>query len=245
MMRRQYHREKPVMVKMPSFGIFAIDSRHGPGFRMPFERRRFAKLAFVSAGGGALDRVGAPPVPLDEGDFLIVPPGLGHRFRDRPGAPMTLNVVCVDARLCRLTGAAGEVMRALGRRAGRARARTLADAYRRGQVVRRIRSMVFEQTRRAPYFAASLRAQLQDLAVTLLRALGERPAGRPDETGAAARVSSSIVWLAHNFAEPIRIPALARLAGVSTRSYTAHFRRLTGRTVSQHLAGLRADYARE
>lgn len=230
---------------MPRFGVFALASRHGPGFRMPFERRPFDKLVYVSAGAGALDRGDGAAVPLAEGDFLAVPAGLVHRFRDRPRAPMTLNVVCVDRGRWGAGTAAEAALRDLLRRAGRGRPRPLRDAYRRGQVLGRMRAMVFEQTRRAPLFGLALRVQAQDLVLTALRALGDRPLRRAGETAAALRLRGTLAWLANHFREPVRIPALARMAGMSYRSYTAHFRRITGATVSAHLAGLRVAYARE
>jgi AraC-like DNA-binding protein len=224
---------------MPSFGIFALSSRHGPGFRMPFERRRFDKICLVSGGDGFLDRAGALGVPLSDGDLLVVPAGCRHRFRDRPRAPLTLNVVCVARR------GRGAALRALLGRARQGRPLPLGDAYRRGQVLRQIRAMVFEQTRRAPYFRQAMEAQLEDLAVTVLRARAARPPDARRHSGPAARVRGSLAWLAGHFREPVRIPALARMAGMSYRSYTEHFRRASGRTVAQHLAGLRAGYALE
>jgi len=210
---------------------------------MPYEVRTFDKLAYVSSGAGHLDAgAGAgESQPLSEGDVLIVPAGARHRFRDRSRAPMTLHVVCVDWRRCRPGAGGATAWRML--RGLSMRPRNLPHAYQRAQTVRRVRGLVFEQTRRARHWALALPAQLEELLVAVLRALpgrqGARQRGRDDP------MRATLVWLERHFHEPVRIPSLASMAAMSYRSYTAHFRVLVGRSVNQHVQGLRIDYAQK
>jgi AraC-like DNA-binding protein len=206
---------------------------------MPLETRPFDKIAFVSAGAGEL-HVDRGTVPLGEGDLVLVGAGERHRFADRPGTPMTLHVLCVDWQRLRPGAAGATAWRAL-RRTG-ARPRRVANAYQRAETVRRWRALVFEQTRRAPHWPLAMAALVDELLVALLRAL---PASRaPTPHPADDALGGTLAWIEHHFQEPVRIPALAAVAGMSYRSYTAHFRRTVGQTVNQRLQELRLEYAR-
>lgn len=230
-------RQAPAPVRMPRFGLFALGSRHGERFRMPFERRPFDKLCFVSEGEGFLDHDGGEAA-LAPGQLAVVRAGARHRFRDRPGAPMTLHVLCIDRVRLRPDAATARAWAALRRRARRPWA--VGDAYARAQVLRRMRALLFEQTSRRRHFELALRASLGELLVIVLRAEPAPQAAR----GQSPRFRGTLAWLRAHFHEPVRIAALAAMAGTSYRSYTAHFRRATGETVASFVTGLRLEYAR-
>jgi AraC-like DNA-binding protein len=59
-----------------------------------------------------------------------------------------------------------------------------------------------------------------------------------------AHISRAIGWLRENFAAPISVPELARLAGMSPSSFHRHFRAITGITPLQYQKHLRLQEAR-
>jgi LacI family transcriptional regulator len=62
-------------------------------------------------------------------------------------------------------------------------------------------------------------------------------------TCANAGVNAAVKYLRAHFAEPIKVPKLARLAGCSTRSLQAAFKQYVGRTFTEELTHLRCAHA--
>ncbi len=237
-------RQEPVDVRMPESGLFVLSSKHGARFRMDFETRAFWKLALVSGGAGALDTK-RRSVTLGSGKLLLIPPGTHHRFRDQPGQPMTLNIVCATPRLIDSAPWLADAWKQLAACLGAELNVAITDPYRSMQLVRRFRALVFEQTQRRAHWSFALCGGLVDLMVVALRAVaaGTSRGRKLDRTGQAFR--GTLSRIENQFHQPLRIADLAAQAGMSYRSYTARFRRVTGHSVNDHVARLRTGYAAE
>jgi AraC-like DNA-binding protein len=69
-----------------------------------------------------------------------------------------------------------------------------------------------------------------------------RQIGQPDSS--LSHVTRTIHWLRDNYAEPVRIDDLARLAGMSTSAFHRHFRALTAMSPLQFQKRIRLQEAR-
>ncbi|MFC4376709.1 GlxA family transcriptional regulator [Nocardia halotolerans] len=96
-----------------------------------------------------------------------------------------------------------------------------------------------------------------DLGAAVANAIARRLVIQPHRTGGQAQyiespmppepldapVARSLSWAIEHLAEPIGIPDLARVAGLSQRTYLRHFVRSTGTTPSKWLTGQRIQAA--
>jgi AraC-like DNA-binding protein len=121
-------------------------------------------------------------------------------------------------------------------------ARQVATEYERSVCGRIVRAIVLELGRDLPHRAAAIYAHTVNLLVLLVRTLDavrdrERPSG-PESFAA------SLAELDDRFTEGLRIEELAKRAGMSYRSYTEHFRRRKGMTVTQYVTQRRIEFAK-
>ncbi len=93
---RKTRRAQPETI--PAWGVFIIESHHEEGFEMDTRVHDFMKILSVVGGAGRIHLAGKP-VPMTEGDAVIVPPGTPNRVEDEPGKPMSLYVLCVAPNL--------------------------------------------------------------------------------------------------------------------------------------------------
>jgi AraC-like DNA-binding protein len=235
-------RQAPVDVRIPKSGLFVLSSKHGSQFRMDFETRDFWKLALVSGGSGALD-IPRGSLSLEEGMLLVVRPGTRHRFVDRSGDPMTLNIVCATSQFLDSAPWIGQAWTELVSSLGKDRCVAITDPFRSMQLVRRFRALVFEQTQARNHFELALRGGLVDLLVVALRTVAAHvPRGRGQDKGDEG-FQGTVSRIENQFHQPLHIAELAAQAGMSYRSYTARFRRVTGHSVNDYVARLRTGYA--
>ena len=231
---------------MPAFGLFVLSSRHSPRFRMAPESQDFHKLTLLGGGRGYLD-LEDDEVALQEGDLLWVPARTRHRFRDDPDDPMTLHIACLTPPLPRSAPWLAAAWQDVTTTLGRTRAGPVTDPYQLGQLTRRFRAMVFEQTQGRPYADLALLGDLAHLLAAARRALdgGTRRTrtGARDARDRSAAFRGTVSFIDNHFHEPLRIDELAAQAQMSYRTYTAHFKRATGQTVATYIARKRTRYA--
>ncbi len=232
----------PVNVSLPTFGISAFTSQHAVDFCIPFGSSAFDKLCFVESGCGELQHEGGA-LEIAKGDLVRVPAELQHRFVDRPGTPMTLSVLCVEASALTSPASVHRTWRELQAIMPFRRRLHVPNAYFHGEYRRLFRSIVFElgtnrTGREAAVFA--LATQL----IILVRRTAE---GQVDDRAVShltAAFLSSVAELEERFAEPLQISDLADNAGMSYRSYTHNFRSYKGMTVRQYITHLRIEFAK-
>lgn len=224
----------PIVVELPAHGVCFAESVHDVAFQMPWRRDPFHKLIHVVRGRSVCqDRSVARETTLTTGELTVVPAGVEHRLRDIE--PSVLRLLCiapaviaaepgltetwsrlVRLRPCRLQPAGGAPLRleALWHRA------------------------LLEQVSRALGHATLIRAAACQLLVQLARL--PATAGTGDVAG---RVDLVVRELAVSFFEEWTLDRAAAAAGMSRRSFSAHFHRRTQRTFVAHLTELRLAHA--
>ena len=233
---------KPIAVTFGLAGVFVLESRHDRAFRMEDTTHDFLKVLLVVAGAGALVH-GTRREVLAEGAVVLVPAGCRHRVEDE--RPMSLYVVCVEARvLATLPASARDLggVRVFGAANWAADARGL------------IRQMLHEQTLRRAGGEALLLGLAWQLIGLVLRRVGESEAGRsrrgavrPSPAAsslAKARVAAYARELEQIFFEERQIDGAAARLGLSRRRFTTLFREVAGDTWFNTVRSLRLAHAR-
>ena len=96
----EWLRRGPVEARLPDFGVFALESHHGPVFRMAASKHDFLEIFYILRGSGRI--VIEDDVDLcDAGDVVVVPVGSKHWIEDAPAAPLSLHGLCVASRVWR------------------------------------------------------------------------------------------------------------------------------------------------
>jgi len=224
---------RPIAVELPAHGVVFAESVHDASFQMPWRRDPFHKVLHVVRGRAvAGERASARESVLAPGDVLVVAAGVEHRWRDLE--PSVLRLLCFAPGLVAAEPGLAETWQRLGRLricrlppAGGARLQ-LESLWHRA---------LLEQVNRALGHSAIVRS----LASQWLVQLARRPeAGTGD---AAGRVDGVVRELAASFFDEWTLDQAAAAAGMSRRSFSAHFRRRTGRTFVAHLTALRLEHA--
>ncbi|HZY90101.1 MAG TPA: AraC family transcriptional regulator [Gemmataceae bacterium] len=230
----QPFRHRPVDVALLPHGVFVLESRHAPGFRMASQRHDFLELFYVLDGRGTFELAGKPR-PCEKDDVVVVPVGCRHRIADDPARPLQLYGICVAPHVWR---AEPELTAQLG--AGPLSVPPLARA----QVRADLRRLLYEQTLGRPGGRAWSVGQALQLLVLLARA---RPGAAPRPEGPAAGLRQSVqrylAELPHRFFEATDLDRVAAELGMSRRRFTQLFREAAGASWSDHLARLRVEYA--
>lgn len=236
----------PLAVTVPPAGVAALVSRHSPAFRMPPTAHPFHKLVLALSGSGSVETPSARH-PFSTGQLVRLDPARTHRFTDDPGAPMTLAVLCLDSAALTAHPALRACWDPLARRTAPAFPTAPLNPYDRADALRHLRRVVHETGAAAPHADAAALAHSVLVLVALARATA-RAAARPrrhtatDSPGLRA-VEASLAYVDAHYRSPLRVDALAARAGVSYRSYTSLFRRLTGRTFVEYLRAKRVAFA--
>jgi AraC-like DNA-binding protein len=233
-------RNKPVEIELESFGISAFTSRHAPSFDMPFMSNDYHKICYVESGSGHLEESSDQP-ELAPATMVRIPPDLSHRFVDKPGAPMTLSILCVDSRAFSAPVALAELWRSVLSVLPDCTPRTIPFKSECTVIEKLYHNVVLELGQNLPDRAASTLASSISLAVTLTRSLGREL--KRELSNAPDQFLESVIELDKRFTEEIHVGDLAKQAGMSYRSYTDHFRKYTGMTVTQYLTHQRIEFA--
>ncbi len=232
------YRRRPIEVALPACGVFALESRHGPGFRMASQRHDFLEVFYVLDGAGAFHLEGTPH-PCRKGDVVVVPPGWTHRLEDDPARPLALYGICVAPRVLAVEPTLMDQLKPGPRSVGAALAAQLrAD----------LRRLLFEQTLTRPGSGAWVVGQTLQLLVLLARSHAEASDGfASPEAGSASAyrqaVRDYVAELPHRFFEATDLDQTAADLGMSRRRFTQLFREATGSSWSSYLTRLRLDYA--
>jgi AraC-like DNA-binding protein/quercetin dioxygenase-like cupin family protein len=235
-MERSFRR-RPVEITLPSYGVFVLESRHAPGFRMACQRHDFLELFYVLEGAGAFHLEGRKFL-CRKGDVVAVPAGREHRLEDDPARPLSLYGICVAPRLLRTEPTVLDVFPA---------GPLPVSALMAAQVRADLRRLLYEQTLGRLGSRAMLVGQTLQLLVELARRA--RPDGASDSR---AENNASPYWqavrryvaeLPHRFFEATDLDQAAAELGMSRRRFTHLFREATGTSWSNHLTRLRIDYA--
>jgi len=211
---------------------------HPSGFRMDAHVHSFHEIGYVIAGRG---RYETPQgfVPVSGGCLLLWSGRVAHRAVDEAGDPLHQVIVIVaDAVLT-----------------GRAFYPVLADLFSRGEPVMPaegragpslellVRRIAAEGRDPRMGRADMLAALVVELCVAVYRRAAEPGSPCPGE--ADPRIAPVLRDIRARYFHALGPEAYARGLGISVRRFSELFRRATGRTFTEYLAGVRVARARE
>jgi AraC-like DNA-binding protein len=235
-------RKRPHRVYLGDRGIYIFESRHSPDFTMELVAQDFQHLYVVREGRGHIETE-HERLSIRENQMIYVPAQTAHRPVDDPQDPLTLIILCFYESVFGDCTYAAESMQLFHRNFPALSPFKVADNYTRLEVRNRLKGIFLEQMQQKEGSRSVILSQLIELLVFVARTYVEHRELSPSDPGAAA-FAGSIQFLDDNFYRPIKIEELADLANMSYRNYTEHFKRRTGRTVTQYLTERRIEYAK-
>ena len=224
---------RPLEVRFPETGVFALESRHARGFAMPPTRHDYLKLLLVFEGTGTL-REGDDAHPLSAGDAAVVPPGCEHWIEDR--RPLSLYELCFRA------DEFADGWPKNSRESGNLWVANQAGDELLG-LARRLLHEQLDNKSGAAAMARGLAWQMLALLARLPRTHPGVAKSEADPTGSRARVAAAARDLQHRFYEPLNIEAAAARASLGRRRFTQLFREVHQRTWWEALNATRLDHA--
>ena len=235
-------RKRPHQHHFRNLGIYVFESRHSEDFSMDMGEWDFHKLCVILKGKGFIETVTAL-TPISENQLLYLPPHTPHRFKDLRDDPLTLVMVCFYDHAFSGNPASLEMLSLLREKFPAMMPFNLSDNYGRLKIKNSFKVMLIEQVQRREGSTAALWCHLVELLVFLIR-LNKEQRKVAGEDRRAMAFAGSIDFINNNFYRQITVKELATLANLSYRSYTDHFKRSTGKTVTQYLSESRVAYAK-
>jgi AraC-like DNA-binding protein/mannose-6-phosphate isomerase-like protein (cupin superfamily) len=225
----------PVLPKFPDYGICILESRHAESFSMESTRYNFSEVMLVLEGGGWFVH-GSTKHPVARFDLMLVPKGVVYQIEDRPNAPMSILCLCIRPKpeQDELWAKVLPTRFSVPRSSGLTR-----------EVAAHMRTILFEQSVPRECTEAVVVAQTLLLLSKLKRRVRSLAKDCPGlrEVSALARVKNYLQQLASTFQEPESNETAAARLGMSSKSLTAYFRQLTGKSRQQYLQELRIEHA--
>lgn len=229
---------QPVLPRFPHYGLCMLESRHTGAFTMAPSRYDFWEVMLVIDGEGWASH-GNTRHPLRKGSLILVPAGEAYFLTDREKAPLAVWCLCIRP---------PEGRRELFAPLLPKRFAVIGNLPLSQQAAFHLRAIVLEQTCPGEPSEAIVTAQTLLLLSKLCRKQ-EEPAGgaaallRPREVERLARVRDYAEQLERRFHESETIETVAERLGMSARSLTTYFRRVTGVSRQRYIQRLRIDYA--
>lgn len=229
----------PVLPKFPHYGVCILESRHTKGFEMMPSQYEFYEVMLILEGKGWVSH-GRVRHPVQKGNLVIVPAQEAYFFTDSDEAPLAMYSLCV---------APPEGMRSvfegvLPQKFSVARNFPLSR-----EVAAHLRAIFFEQSHVRAGGAAAVIGQTLLLLGKLMRRQDSSQEEEKEHSAGAeihflVRVRDYIAKLETTFHESETIRAVADRLGMSPRSFTHHFRAVTGVSRHQYVQKLRLRQAR-
>ncbi len=223
----------------PSFGeggVSIVDGTHAPDWRMDWTVGPNQKVLLIVSGSGFIED-NQCSWPLRPGLLVYVPDQWRYRVRDQEGDPMTLFVLFLEARVFGSHADLGFLKRPL----------FFSKVSFAQSSMDRMREMFFEQNAGLPGAQAILRGMAWRFLGEILRARARvLPDGVPIDPSASieARVQHFVAELHESFFRGFSLEGVADRLVMSKRSFTAAFRKLTGRSFLQYVRDLRIEHAK-
>ena len=225
--------DRPLGVRFGECGIVVLESHHSETFTMEWTVHDFFKVLAITHGHGTL-RTRTHDLPFSEGDLIAVPPKTEHRIVDEPRRNVSLFAVAIEIdkqvdAVAQFIRSATEVFRRRVSGAGR-------------QLQRQLRSILYEQSRRALGWEMIITGEVYELLTWMIR-------NSVDTTTVSAaadsesRVHAYIEELTSTFFQQQTLSEAAQSVGLSERRFSQLFRQLTGRSWLQHLTYLRIRHS--
>jgi len=221
---------------------FHIDRADLTRKRFPYHEHEFSELVVI-LGGESMHITEDGEHPLSAGDVFVFNGRHAHGFRNARRLLLYNVMYSPDRYLGR-----GEELRSLPgyhalfvlepryRKHHRFRSKlhlSMEGLARAEQVLASLRD---EYDARSPGYEAAIRALFLQLVVFLSRAYGE---SRTDASRSLLRMGQVMSFMESNSHAPLRLPALARRAHMSTNNFLRVFKEATGHTPIEYLIRLR------
>lgn len=217
---------------------------HGPG-AMP-HAHEFEELVVI-VGGRGTHRIGMEEYPIELGEVFVVLRGMSHHYPAVEG--LSLINILYDPRRFRLPRADLGALpgyhalfeiepRLRQREHFKNRLKLPHDEL--GQFLRIVAELEGELVERNPGYRFMATAHFERLLGFISRAYAKvsQPVAQP-----VTQISEVLAYLDRNYATPLTVSDLARVAGMSPTSLYRLFREILGRSPIDHLIRLRVDKA--
>jgi AraC family transcriptional regulator, arabinose operon regulatory protein len=189
-----------------------------------------ATFIFCIKGSGWWEAHGRLSI-IRKGDLLVLPPGATHSCGPQASSPWTVHWV----------RAAGEHLPDYLRELALGPQTPMLHIGEDPQLIR-LFSEILRSLHRGPSFANLLQAS-QGLAYLLSSLIQRRQAAAPESSDTVQRVAQAIIYMSEHLDEPLRVTALARLAGLSCAHFGELFKHQTGCSPRDYLHLLRIHQA--
>ncbi len=227
----------PVLPRFPEYGIGISESRHSQAFTMEPSQYDFHEVMLVLNGAGWAVHAGVR-LPLRKNEAITVPAGSYYHLEDRKAKPLSILCLCIRPP----TPWQALFNEVLPKRFAVVRHQGMSAA-----IASHLRMILYEQSQGMPGEAAVVTGRTLELLSTLLRrAPGQFPAPPIVSPGNNPEVyiRDYIEKLQTNFHEPETLTMAAERLGVSARTLSSYFRKITGCSRLQYLQELRLSHAR-
>lgn len=213
----------------------------------PPHLHEFAEIGFFLSGR-ATHRIGSFEHQAGVGDFVVAIPGDRHSFSSSSPDFRRLNVqvrrACFEQclELLRESGLKADLLEGgYGSVAKSFAGRAMLDPSQFSECLRIVQDMEREWLSPEPGFAAALRFKLGSLLLFLLRSLSSADDVSSDE--ARSRLLSAIALVDKDYARPIQVEELERLAGMGRRTLERAFKAETGLSPKGYILKTRIAWA--
>jgi len=224
----------PINVILPEYGVCVLESHHAQDFRMNWTRHPFLKILSITNGEGSLE-TNEGAIRIKEGSLTLIPKSMEHRLIDNSKRPLSLHIICVSSSLLEEIERFDKIAFSSGLHIGQSQ---FTKPLR-----HRIRQLLAEQSNRRTGHISLLRAKT----VELLIRFEQQGVPLRDASTAPHSIEQRIRdYLAHLENECFLeegLEATAARLGMSPRSFTAHFRALTGKSRHQKITEFRIAHA--
>ena len=231
--------KRPIEVRFPSHGIFALESHHAPGWRMEPTRHGFLKCCYILKGGGTI-ACDQAPIVCRKDDIVVLPVGQRHCILDSPDKALSLYAICIEPKVLAHEPALRSALPI-----GRLPRKLLVASQIRGL----FRRVLFEQALSRPAGAAMITGLTLELLAILARVTGrdelDTLAPATESTEMRARVENYAADLERRFFEDTSLDHVAMSLGMSRRRFTQLFRLVTGCSWLEKVQQLRINHAQK
>jgi AraC-like DNA-binding protein len=229
---------KPVLPTFPTYGICVLESHHAAEFQMRPSTYDFHEVMLILGGSGWLvhQRTRHPLLPYH---VITTFPGATYHFEDAVNEPLSMLCLCIRPN----PQTSSLLKKALPRQIGVLR----KPAYGR-EVAAALRIILYEQSRGGEWEETQVLAHTALLLVRLARQFKRQncppeKTSPPKEMDLLMRVHDYVSRLEGTFFDSEKIDVTAARLGMSSRSFTKHFRAITGMSRLRYINELRIHHA--
>lgn len=219
--------------RIPPWGVLVLESHHSPTFSMEWRTHRFIKIIYVLQGKAqfhAETRV----LAANEGDVVLVPPGIRNRIEDVPNCATSLYICCVAKSLMNFDTELMKLMETVV---------LPSHGHFANRVSSRMRRMVHSQEQSGFTRSIALVADAMRLVQLVLERKAMRESSESSTDIDRELMQSYLDALPTCFYDETTIDRAAAGLGMSRRTFTKVFSEMTGETWLSRVRQLAIEHA--